>query len=78
MPTDVTEAVNEHLVPILGSWAVHSRVRLTRLSRPGLTRPIVAQLDVRLTRHRVRAQVAATTTSEVVSALATRTIEQLT
>ncbi|MEV0804362.1 sigma 54 modulation/S30EA ribosomal C-terminal domain-containing protein [Kribbella sp. NPDC050281] len=77
LPTDAAAVVNEHLVPILGSSAAHSRVRLTRLSEPGLARPVVAQLDVQLSRHRVRAQVAAATTAEVVSMLAAHTIEQL-
>ena len=77
LPTNAAEVVSERLLPILGASAVHSRVRLARLSEPDLVRPIVAQLDVQLARHRVRAQVAAATTSEVVSMLAVRTIGQL-
>jgi hypothetical protein len=78
VPTDAATVIHEHLAPILGPWAMHSRVRLTRLSEPGLRRPLVAQIDVQLTAgHRVRAQTAAGTMSELVAALATRTIEQL-
>ncbi|MGW5191825.1 sigma 54 modulation/S30EA ribosomal C-terminal domain-containing protein [Kribbella sp. NPDC004138] len=78
LPTDAAAVVREHLAPILGTWAPHSRVRLTRLTEPGLLRPLVAQIDVQLSGgHRVRAQVAAATMSDLVSLLATRTIEQL-
>jgi sigma 54 modulation/S30EA-like ribosomal protein len=77
LPTDTKEMVRLHLVPILGSLVVHSRVRLTRLSEPELTRPLVAQLDVQLGRHRVRAQVAAATMADLVGMLTTRAIEQL-
>lgn len=78
VPTDAATVIHDHLAPILGPWAVHSRVRLTRLPEPGLRRPLVAQVDVQLTAgRRVRAQVAAATMPELVSLLATRTIDQL-
>lgn len=78
VPTDAATVIHEHLAPILGPWAVHSRVRLTRLPEPGLRRPLVAQIDVQLPAgHRVRAQLAAPAMTELVAALATRTIEQL-
>lgn len=77
LPTDAATVIRQHFVPILGPVAGHSRARITRLSEPGLIRPIVAQVDVRLGHHGVRAQVAAATMSEVVGLLATRTIEQL-
>ena len=78
LPTDAAAVMNEHLAPILGPWASQSRVRLTRLTEPGLRRPLVAQVDVQLAGgRRVRAQVAAETMSDVVSLLAIRTIEQL-
>lgn len=78
LPTDAAAVIREHLVPILGAWAPHSRVRLTRLTQPGLLRPLVAQVDVQLSGgHRVRAQVAAATMADLVGLLAARTIEQL-
>ncbi|WP_165547468.1 sigma 54 modulation/S30EA ribosomal C-terminal domain-containing protein [Kribbella sindirgiensis] len=78
LPTDAATAIREHLAPIVGPWAAHSRVRLTRLAEPGLRRPLVAQVDVQLTAgRRVRAQVAAATMSDAVGFLASRTIEQL-
>lgn len=78
VPTDAAAVIHDHLAPILGPRAAYSRVRLTRLPEPGLRRPLVAQVDVLLTAsHRVRAQVAAATMSELVALLATRTIEQL-
>jgi len=78
LPTDAAAVIREHLAPILGPLGPHSRVRLTRLTEPGLLRPLVAQVDVQLTAgRRVRAQVAATTMSDLVGLLATRTIEQL-
>jgi Sigma 54 modulation/S30EA ribosomal protein C terminus len=77
LPTNTVQVVCDRLLPILGASAVHSRVRLARLSEPGAVRPIVAQLDIQLARQRVRAQVAAATPSEVVSMLAARTIGQL-
>ncbi|MEU8226150.1 sigma 54 modulation/S30EA ribosomal C-terminal domain-containing protein [Kribbella sp. NPDC048915] len=78
VPTDAAAVIREHLAPILGPWAAHSRVRLTRLPEPGLQRPLVAQVDVQLTAgRRIRAQVAAATMSDLVGLLTTRTIEQL-
>ncbi|WP_432877344.1 sigma 54 modulation/S30EA ribosomal C-terminal domain-containing protein [Kribbella sp. CA-245084] len=78
LPTDAAAAVQQHLAPILGPVAPHSRVRLTRLAEPELTRPLLAQVDVQLGGgRRIRAQVAAGTVSEVVGRLAKRTIEQL-
>ncbi len=78
VPTDAATVIHEHLAPILGPWSAYSRVRLTRLAEPGLRRPLVAQIDVQLTAgHRVRAQTAAATMSELVAVLAMRTIEQL-
>jgi hypothetical protein len=78
LPTDAAAVLREHLAPILGAWAPHSRVRLTRLTEPGLLRPLVAQVDIQLSAgRRVRAQVAAATMSDIVVLLASRTIEQL-
>jgi hypothetical protein len=78
VPTDAAAVIHEHLAPILGALAPHSRVRLTRLPEPGLRRPLVAQIDIQLTAgRRVRAQVAAASMSVLVELLAARTIEQL-
>lgn len=78
VPTDAAEVLHEHLAPILGALAPHSRVRLTRLPEPGLRRPLVAQIDVQLTAgRRIRSQVAAATMYDLVELLATRTIGQL-
>lgn len=78
VPTDAPVMLHEHLAPILGALAAHARVRLTRLPEPGLSRPLVAQVDVQLTDgHRIRAQVAAATMFDLVNLLATRTIGQL-
>ncbi|WP_327635226.1 sigma 54 modulation/S30EA ribosomal C-terminal domain-containing protein [Kribbella sp. NBC_00482] len=78
VPTDAATVIHEHLAPILGPWTAYTRVRLTRLAEPGLRRPLVAQIDVQLSAgHRVRAQTAAATMTELVTVLAMRTIEQL-
>ncbi|NUR98746.1 MAG: hypothetical protein HOV67_26260 [Kribbellaceae bacterium] len=78
VPTDAAAMIHEHLAPILGALAPHTRVRLTRLPEPGLRRPLVAQIDVQLTAgRRIRAQVAAATMFDLVDQLATRTIGQL-
>lgn len=77
LPTDAEEMLCARLEPVLGGWAAHSRVRLTRLIVPGLMRSVVGQLDVRLPHQRVRAQVAAATVSEVAQLIALRAVAQL-
>ncbi|MEI8406599.1 MULTISPECIES: sigma 54 modulation/S30EA ribosomal C-terminal domain-containing protein [unclassified Kribbella] len=77
LPTNAAEMIRDRLAPILGVRAAHSRVRLTRLSEPGLARPVVGQLDVRLAQHHLRAQVAAATMPEVGMMLAARAVAQL-
>lgn len=41
LPTDAEEMLCARLEPVLGGWAAHSRVRLTRLTVLGLVRPVV-------------------------------------
>ncbi|WP_165550212.1 sigma 54 modulation/S30EA ribosomal C-terminal domain-containing protein [Kribbella speibonae] len=77
LPTDTVAVIHQHLRPILGAAAAHSRVRITRLVEPTLTRPIVAQVDIQLAGHRIRAQVTASTAPDAVDRLAARTIDQL-
>lgn len=50
----------------------HARVRLTRLSDPAATRPVIAQANVHLGRGLIRAQVAAPTTREAIDLLQAR------
>jgi hypothetical protein len=77
LPTDAEQLLCARLEPVLGGWAAYSRVRLTRLTVPGLVRPVVGQIDVQLPHQRVRAQVTASTVSEVAQLIGLRTAAQL-
>ncbi|GAA0927845.1 HPF/RaiA family ribosome-associated protein [Kribbella koreensis] len=77
LPTDTVDQVRALLMPVIGKWAGHSRIRITRLTHVDAARPLVAQLDVGHPHGRLRAQVAAKTLRSAVLTLAARTTAQL-